>query len=399
MVAHTQPGDVVGQPSSSVESRVPANEEKSTPKKRGFSRFVALLNCCAPSERARSSADADGPGPRPSKVAADGRTTTEKPVAAMKNKDNLNSNSNSHSNSNNHSNSLEAHAPDSSMTDSKEPLDEGARESEKTAVGSDVLGAGAGTGIGTGTESAPPDASSLGRAETEVKPNGNPMNPPPEPASQYGMPEPHLAPFPEAKSTLHHPAEKDESSSSQTLDVTVTVQAPTPVVSQMDQQPPPPPPSLLAGGQTAVAVSEVETDIEMVDAPPAPPPTETLPALPMPADSVISRADDLPPPPPPAASSVPEPAPPLLRPLADLAPVTATEQPEPPQRQWLLPPTQPRFKGKKCLVLDLDETLVHSSFKVRTWLSMRCSGNPPPSDLLTDDDMARSSTRRTSPSP
>ncbi|PWW76433.1 NIF-domain-containing protein [Tuber magnatum] len=31
---------------------------------------------------------------------------------------------------------------------------------------------------------------------------------------------------------------------------------------------------------------------------------------------------------------------------------------------WLLPPLAPRFEGKKCLVLDLDETLVHSSFKV-----------------------------------
>lgn len=34
------------------------------------------------------------------------------------------------------------------------------------------------------------------------------------------------------------------------------------------------------------------------------------------------------------------------------------------KQQYLLPPLQPRFKGKKCLVLDLDETLVHSSFKV-----------------------------------
>lgn len=39
--------------------------------------------------------------------------------------------------------------------------------------------------------------------------------------------------------------------------------------------------------------------------------------------------------------------------------------PEPAQK-WLLPPIAPRFKGKKCLVLDLDETLVHSSFKVCT---------------------------------
>lgn len=35
------------------------------------------------------------------------------------------------------------------------------------------------------------------------------------------------------------------------------------------------------------------------------------------------------------------------------------------KQRWLLPPLQPHFKGRKCLVLDLDETLVHSSFKVR----------------------------------
>ncbi|KAI5293742.1 hypothetical protein KEM52_005275, partial [Ascosphaera acerosa] len=31
---------------------------------------------------------------------------------------------------------------------------------------------------------------------------------------------------------------------------------------------------------------------------------------------------------------------------------------------WLLPPLEPHLKKRKCLVLDLDETLVHSSFKV-----------------------------------
>ena len=44
----------------------------------------------------------------------------------------------------------------------------------------------------------------------------------------------------------------------------------------------------------------------------------------------------------------------------DTAMMTA---PEPPQK-WLLPPLRPEFTGRKCLVLDLDETLVHSSFKV-----------------------------------
>ena len=37
--------------------------------------------------------------------------------------------------------------------------------------------------------------------------------------------------------------------------------------------------------------------------------------------------------------------------------------PEPTQK-WLLPPLRQEFRGRKCLVLDLDETLVHSSFKV-----------------------------------
>ncbi|KAF2100933.1 NIF-domain-containing protein, partial [Rhizodiscina lignyota] len=34
------------------------------------------------------------------------------------------------------------------------------------------------------------------------------------------------------------------------------------------------------------------------------------------------------------------------------------------QQKWLLPEIRPEFEGKKCLVLDLDETLVHSSFKI-----------------------------------
>jgi carboxy-terminal domain RNA polymerase II polypeptide A small phosphatase len=54
------------------------------------------------------------------------------------------------------------------------------------------------------------------------------------------------------------------------------------------------------------------------------------------------------------------------------APVTATTVPvydvpsasAPEPQRALLPPIAPEHKGRKCLVLDLDETLVHSSFKV-----------------------------------
>ncbi|KAI0999575.1 hypothetical protein K3495_g8623 [Podosphaera aphanis] len=49
-----------------------------------------------------------------------------------------------------------------------------------------------------------------------------------------------------------------------------------------------------------------------------------------------------------------------LQPMSRQSDDTLSEQ----RNKWLLPPIAPRFKGKKCLVLDLDETLVHSSFKV-----------------------------------
>lgn len=64
-----------------------------------------------------------------------------------------------------------------------------------------------------------------------------------------------------------------------------------------------------------------------------------------------------------------EPAKPALPPPPPVPQLGPTEEeralePVDGKQQWLLPPIAPRFKGKKCLVLDLDETLVHSSFKV-----------------------------------
>ncbi|OAA63727.1 general stress response phosphoprotein phosphatase psr1 [Niveomyces insectorum RCEF 264] len=81
--------------------------------------------------------------------------------------------------------------------------------------------------------------------------------------------------------------------------------------------------------------------------------------------SIPSAHDVLPnvPPPPPG------PAPTSALPLVDentssqfppFAETTTDEQ----QQKALLPPIEPHLKGRKCLVLDLDETLVHSSFKI-----------------------------------
>ncbi|KAH8704586.1 HAD-like domain-containing protein [Phaeosphaeriaceae sp. PMI808] len=43
-------------------------------------------------------------------------------------------------------------------------------------------------------------------------------------------------------------------------------------------------------------------------------------------------------------------------------------------QKYLLGPLAPRFKGKKCLVLDLDETLVHSSFKADFTIPVEIEG-------------------------
>ncbi|KAL8710144.1 MAG: hypothetical protein Q9220_005227 [cf. Caloplaca sp. 1 TL-2023] len=121
--------------------------------------------------------------------------------------------------------------------------------------------------------------------------------------------------------------------------------------------------SVLIGSEGGVSKEEMEIndrtpqqeakDVEMTDAPPitsVPEPQTarqetSIQSPPQPA---------LPPPPPIMAPSRPSAA--ERRTSNGLAP---TDQPK-----WLLPPIDGRFRGKKCLVLDLDETLVHSSFKI-----------------------------------
>ncbi|KAL9027602.1 MAG: hypothetical protein Q9196_003892 [Gyalolechia fulgens] len=93
-------------------------------------------------------------------------------------------------------------------------------------------------------------------------------------------------------------------------------------------------------------------DIEMPDAPPVPPVPEQ-PASPHDPTVVNPPLANLPPPPPITPSR------PLPTDRQGSNGATTTEQPK-----WLLPPMTDRFRGKKCLVLDLDETLVHSSFKI-----------------------------------
>ncbi len=103
----------------------------------------------------------------------------------------------------------------------------------------------------------------------------------------------------------------------------------------------------------AVTSQDVDGDVDMTDADPSAAPLPPLEAA-YPADEQISKP--MPPPPPGPI------------PIASAPPATQTEtsigSEEGEPQKSLLPPIEPRLKGRKCLVLDLDETLVHSSFKV-----------------------------------
>lgn len=137
-----------------------------------------------------------------------------------------------------------------------------------------------------------------------------------------------------------------------------------------------------------------DEDIEMTDSHPDVPRTTTddrasgeEPAV-HDKESPITQVDQLPPPP----SSQPQPHPaapvPVAAPVATQANLRAGTPPE--MKKALLPALRPEHSGRKCLVLDLDETLVHSSFKVSRSRHV---------DLLESsiDASIRFSTKQTSP--
>lgn len=108
-----------------------------------------------------------------------------------------------------------------------------------------------------------------------------------------------------------------------------------------------------AGHDTGTTDSQ---DVHMHDAPAS----DTQAATATPSPETTSKA--LP------SAPVPEPT------AAAAVPVTEAGPSAPEPQKWLLPPIANEHKGRKCLVLDLDETLVHSSFKVRpTYQCLLCS--------------------------
>lgn len=99
------------------------------------------------------------------------------------------------------------------------------------------------------------------------------------------------------------------------------------------------------------ASRDVDGDVEMADA-------EQATAEPAKQPSTTTDEQYAKPVPPPPPGPIP---------LTNPAPITSEEKSvdlEQGQQKFLLPPVEPHLKGRKCLVLDLDETLVHSSFKI-----------------------------------
>lgn len=117
-----------------------------------------------------------------------------------------------------------------------------------------------------------------------------------------------------------------------------------------------------------------DSDVEMSDAPPVVPDPPTVHAAEQPRNDRYIAAPETPPivvdePVQPAEvqPEVPLPPPPPLAKRKEQVmqnDVTAVADVEPERQQWLLPAVLPQHKGRKCLILDLDETLVHSSFKI-----------------------------------
>ena len=135
-----------------------------------------------------------------------------------------------------------------------------------------------------------------------------------------------------------------------------------PLSTQENASMPPNPPQAIPIEESVATQGEVindrtiqqeqnDSDIAMTEAPPIAPEVEDASRSTEPEKEEQATQITLPPPPPRDNQARP-----TLR---------SEPGPDAERRQWLLPPIQPRFKGKKCLVLDLDETLVHSSFKVR----------------------------------
>ncbi|KAL2355845.1 hypothetical protein BJ546DRAFT_1025396 [Cryomyces antarcticus] len=292
------------------------------PKKKGVTRFLSFLNCCGAHDEGHAV------GPAGTKEAAQEPNKLRSIRAALPAT----------------AKPQDASAAQSSTADSKEPIDE------------KLGGTGLASEPGAPSENRNIEAPAQGNAAIDKPMPDLPLEAPgviaPQiPLNEKRLEQPPLPPLPSEARQLDT-SNAVPQSLPQSPTPYVMIQAPTPVVPQDEEQ--------VISDRTPEQ-EQRDTDIEMTDAGPSLP----LASSDVPTADEVSREAaptkiDLPPPPP------------LAERQAQVVPSgTATQSQDtslavtPAETQkWLLPPIRPEFSGKKCLVLDLDETLVHSSFKI-----------------------------------
>ena len=304
-----------GEEKSGLESPETTVPTAPKPKKRGVSKFLSFLNCCSAPDNANPVELEDQAVPaKKTKVLQTNRNRQGTPATKAN-----------------------ASAAESSAGESKEGAPEnigGPPYSEITAATKPTMSSPkAGDSLSTEKPALP--------AETEPVSTEN---------NNLGQDEPRNQPLPPLPPATKPDVEMEDPKA----DLSTTsgvITPPEPLASSTTEQ-------NMLGAIPAIddrtpQQKKRDSDVQMVDAPPIVPEVQATSAPNRDAGQVQLNL-----PPPPPRSSQDRPAAGVSR--------TASNGITPNENQkWLLPPLQPRFKGKKCLVLDLDETLVHSSFKVR----------------------------------
>lgn len=315
-------GTTTGKPSQAERSVPVAAQNKS--KKSPVSRFFSALNCCAAPEQGNFVGEEENTeGPKQANKLRSNRATQPAPAKKQ-----------------------DASAAESSTADSKDPMDEKSTDPTYPAQAA------------VATE----------RRDANMPPQGD------APADK-GAVQPSVEPS--AASTKYSGGKKDldqplpplpmqagrvdTNVPTDTGSPAIAVQAPTPVVSQEDEQ--------LIHDRTPEQ-EQKDTDIEMTDAGPSIPiATNDVPST---RDDTLGQANqrdataakiDLPPPPP-LADRQAQTGAAAAAPTATQSQDTSLAVAPTETTKSLLPAIRPEHAGRKCLVLDLDETLVHSSFKI-----------------------------------
>ncbi|KAK5114757.1 hypothetical protein LTR85_010070 [Meristemomyces frigidus] len=322
-------------------------------KKKGL---LAFLNCCGGSDSNHDDgAQEMAQAPKP--VAKPLPTKAQQPAQSRQQQD--------------------VSAPDTSAADSKEVIDEKAVPpmQNNASIAAPILPAAESERLGAGDAMTEKPVPSLPSEVTPV-PNNSGSVPAEEPRQQLAAAEPVTSP--------PHLDTSATTSHEQTLDTNphLHVQAPTPVVPQSTEE-------QVISDQTPQQRA-VDQDIEMRDAD-----QHNGASLPLSGTEAAgiaalggagllgggvaaeelhhqresresSRADQTTlPGPPPLPNTAVQPQQNETQTgdgnVASQEPLASTRDET---QKWLLPQMRPEHRGRKCLVLDLDETLVHSSFKI-----------------------------------